>query len=155
MDTTPFLASATPLLDEAKTLVLEWERAQRPASIHEIVKEIQTIAVVVAGRDDGCDTAAKLTAYADDLINVPHAVLQAACLKLRRICKWFPALSEVWEAINELVEPHKVEAIRVYALAWLAENPKADGFTDWEWWNYRALKAGTVWAENLFFGAKP
>lgn len=138
----------TPELREAAgELVSAWEVALAPSDEDGLLSALGGLSVMVAGRDDADELAVRLAVYAEDLEGIPARLVQAATIKLRRTLKWFPTLAEVRECIADLYAVERPFAIRAYAIRWVAENPKQAGWSDEEWWNYRALKAAHEWAQ--------
>ncbi|MGK2287282.1 hypothetical protein [Pedomonas sp. V897] len=133
--------------EAAHELVEAWEAALAPAEAEEITGALSGLSIVVAGRDDADELAARLVVYAEDLDGTPVRLVRAAAIKLRRTLKWFPTLAEIRECIADLYAAERPFAIRAYALRWVAEHPKQPGWSDEEWWNYRALKAAHEWAQ--------
>jgi len=139
----------TPEVREAaRELVSAWEVALAPSSEEGILTALGGLSVMAAGRDDADDLAVRLAVYAEDLEGLPARLAQASVIKLRRTLKWFPTLAEIRECIAEMYAVERPFAIRAYAIRWVAENPKQQGWSDEEWWNYRALKAAHAWAQE-------
>ena len=141
-DLTPAVKSA------AVALVEQWEATLAPATADEIVMTLGRLSAILASRHDRTDLQGILLAYAEDLEGIPSRVIRAAAVKIRRTSKWFPTIAEIREAVAEMYAAERPYAIRSYALKWVAENPKPSGWTDEEWWNYRALKAAHEWARQ-------
>lgn len=145
----PAQADLTPAVKGAAVaLAAQWEASLEPATADEIVMTLGKLAAIMAGRQGQADLQAALLAYAEDLEGVPSRVIRAAAIKARRTLKWFPTLAEIRECIAEMYATERPFAIRAYALKWVAENPKQAGWSDEEWWNYRALKAAHKWAQE-------
>lgn len=139
----------TPELREAAgELVSAWEVALAPSDEDGLLNALGGLSVMVAGRDDADELAVRLAVYAEDLEGIPARLVQAATIKLRRSLKWFPTLAEIRECIAEMYAAERPFAIRAFAIRWVAENPKPAGWSDDEWWNYRALKAAHQWAQE-------
>lgn len=92
---------------EAISIVRACDAALRPANAETVVKWLTALGKCVVAPGTSDDARSKLTSYASVLSFPPCCYTQGTLRRAAERFKWFPAVAELSELFNDVIEPIK------------------------------------------------
>ena len=113
-------------------LVAEREAALVTAPREAILVELASLFSVMRKGDDGM-TKGVVNVYAEDLADIPLAVLHKACVAWRRREVFWPAIAEIRKECEGILAAQRRELRRLRILRAVAEHPAGDEWVTESW----------------------